>query len=720
VKLTGFFESLALAVLCTVVVLIGSKFGLYEEIELNTLDIRSRQFADPSEANPDIVIAAIDESSLRSMKKNGHTWKWPRNYYGFLVDYLHRAGAKTVVFDVIFADPDIDRLETDAEETDGPFAESMRRAENVLLAAQLLHDEDLTQALNPLDPGLEFPSLLLPPSLSIGQRPSAVLPIPLFQQSAAGLGAVAYDPDQDGIYRRLEPFVEYGGKNFPHLGIAAYVRAHNIKLVRYTETGNLQLGDLDVPLDKDGRFLLYWYGHGGPNGVFKYYPIDELFLSGQYLKAGREPVIPTSAFKGKTVIVGTNAPGLLDMRTTPFTATEPYPGMEIYATMLSNLMNEDFLVRANNSWIVVAVFLFSLFIFLSFLTFHSIRLAVLVSMLCGGGWLAVTAIAYLEAQVWIDFVPPEISVILSFAVAAAVSYWREGKARKQLRTMFGRYLSPVVIAEVVEKSEEIELGGKEIIGTVFFSDVKGFTEISEAMTPKDLVLMLNEYFSLATEALLRHDALVDKYIGDAIMAVFGTPLPSDRQQEQACLAAVEMKRVLSAYFDGVNSEHPILITRIGIHTGPMIVGNIGSQLRADYTVIGDTVNLASRLEGVNKVYGTEILVSETTLNSTRDRFLARELDRVRVKGKTEPVNVFELIEDIEHASDLQKKVVENYDEGLKWYRDSNFNNAMNFFEKVLQLDPEDGPTLYHLKRCRSFANTPPTKDWDGVNKLDTK
>ena len=208
------------------------------------------------------------------------------------------------------------------------------------------------------------------------------------------------------------------------------------------------------------------------------------------------------------------------------------------------------------------------------------------------------------------------------------------------------------------------------------------------MTPKELVQMLNEYFSLATGALLRHDAMVDKYIGDAIMAVFGTPLATERQQEQACLSAVEMKRKLSAHFKSGQSKFPELVTRIGIHTGPMIVGNIGSQLRADYTVIGDTVNLASRLEGVNKVYGTEIIVSETTLAPTRDRFLARELDRVRVKGKKEPVNVFELIEDIEFASESQKKIVAHYDSGLQWYREQAFQKAMGSFDKILEINPK--------------------------------
>ena len=719
-KRKGYIESAILAIICVTLVVLGHQAGAYEALELKTLDLRFRQFASPEDANPDIVIAAIDEGSLRSMKKNGHTWKWPRNYYGFLVDYLKAAGARTIVFDVIFADPDIDRLETDAEETDGPFAESMSQARNVLLAAQLLHDEDLTKALNPLESSLSFPNLLIAPEVVIKQRPSAVLPIPLFQKSATGLGAVSYDPDQDGIYRRLEPFVEYGGKNFPHLGIAAYLNSKKIERVRLGEQNKLELGNLDVPLDDEGRFLIYWYGRGGPEGVFKYYPIDELFLSGQELKMGKNPSIPMANFKDKTVIVGTNAPGLLDMRTTPFTAEEPYPGMEIYATMLSNLMNQDFLVRAHNSWVFAASFLFSLLIFIAFLSLNSIRIAIGITILCAGGWLAATIFAFTLSKIWLDLVTPELSLAFSFTVAGVVSYWREGKARKQLRNMFGRYLSPVVVAEVLEKSEEIELGGKEVIGTVFFSDIKGFTEISEAMTPKDLVQMLNEYFSLATGTLLRHDAMVDKYIGDAIMAVFGTPLPTDRQQEQACLSAVEMKRKLSAHFKSGQSNIPELVTRIGIHTGPMIVGNIGSELRADYTVIGDTVNLASRLEGVNKVYGTEIIVSETTLAPTRDRFLARELDRVRVKGKTEPVNVFELIEDIEFASESQKKVVEYYDSGLQWYREQAFQKAMESFEKVLEINTADGPTLYHLKRCRAFAQSPPKKEWDGVMKLDTK
>lgn len=286
--------------------------------------------------------------------------------------------------------------------------------------------------------------------------------------------------------------------------------------------------------------------------------------------------------------------------------------------------------------------------------------------------------------------------------------------------MFGKYLSPVVISEIIEKNDQVELGGKELTATIFFSDIKNFTTISEKISPTELVALLNDYFSAATDVILNYQGLIDKYIGDAIMAVFGAPVFKKNHAELACAAALIVQQQIKKLWQGKNQHKPELLTRIGINTGNIVVGNIGSTLRLDYTAIGDSVNLASRLEGVNKVYATNIIISESTYLDVKDQFLTRSLDRLRVKGKNEPVLIYELMSKKEDAQDSLAALSGQFQEGIACYNQKDFEKAKRLLLEIIKDFPDDGPSNLYLKRCQQFMENPPAEDWDGVFLMETK
>ena len=318
--------------------------------------------------------------------------------------------------------------------------------------------------------------------------------------------------------------------------------------------------------------------------------------------------------------------GLWDFKPTPFTFLEIYPGVEIQATLLSNLLNNHFVTRTP-AWGSILLVLLAAIAAIIFYRIHRVWLASLIVLLLVAAYGAIAFYLFRWELYWLPLVAPLATVATTYAFAAVTSYAVEGQQRRMLRRAFNRYFSPHVVADILDNSAQVELGGKIIEATAFFSDIKDFTSFAERTAPKELVHFLNQYFSVASDVILRNEAMLDKYIGDAIMAIFGAPIPRPDNARVACLTALEVQEVLAAYHQRPDRDPgmPVFVTRIGLHTGNMVIGNIGSSSRLDYTAIGDTVNVASRLEGVNKVFGTRIIVSETTYEQTADAIAARPL-----------------------------------------------------------------------------------------------
>ncbi len=687
---------------------VNSQFGT--TVERETLDWRMRAAAGSRRPDSSVVIAAIDQKSLTFFQKNGVAWPWPREFYGILLDYLHEGGARVVAFDMDFSQRDMDRLNVDAAASDSSFARAINSSGNAILISVLTKNESSPDQT--IDTSFSLPVSQV--KAAAPRFTSCVAPLAEFQKGAAAIGVANYFVDVDGVARRMPMLFNLNGRIFPQLSLAAYAVGK-----RLTPAGLLRFIN-GVPTDHDGNYIVNWYGRGGPGGVFRYYSIGAMLLSAVQMKQGKTPEIPPSIFRNKYVIVGGTAIGLMDYVSTPFTSIEPFPGAEIHATMLSNFLQRDFISDPSGS---TGYFLIAFLALLSagiLMRVKRVSLSVGIVVALCGSYAAAAFVLMTSFRIWLPLVGPETSALSAFAFAGVLSYVTEGRQRRELRRLMNRYISPDVVDEISADPDTVDLRGKEIEATVFFSDIRDFTSISERLQPRELVEYLNEYFTLTTELILNSGAMLDKYIGDAIMAVFGAPLPIQDHAAVACRTALRIQKTLLDYYASRGGERPVLETRIGLNTGKMVIGNIGSERRTDYTAIGDTVNLASRLEGVNKQFGTRIIISESTYEQARDSIEVRELDLVRVKGKNIPVRIFELVAEKGELAGDELKTFSEFNEGLKYYRAKEWEKATAAFENVLAAKPGDGPSSTYIARCRTLSSEGVPDDWDGVYSFKTK
>jgi adenylate cyclase len=702
---------LAVGLAAALLVLLARPYGGLRSVELKTLDARSRVFSGARRPNPDLVLVAIDQKSINFYRKHMQIgWPWPRSFYEILVDYLAQGGARAVLFDMYFSEPSSDSKETDGAEADAGFAAAIGRAKNVHLAAQLLDDVDAEQN-NDVAPE---PRLLWPAQPNQSTRPitfhNAILPLAVLQAEAAGLGVVNHVPDEDEICRRVPLVHRYRDAVLPSLAWSGYSA-----VVGRVPADPAALG---VPL-AGPDFLLTWYGPPGPEQTFPYFSAHALIVSAAKLRAGKAPDLAPATFKNKIVIVGGTAAGLYDARTTPLARQQLFPGMEIHATLLSNLLNRDFLRPVDPRFSAAWTMLVAMVIGMLLMRVHRHRVSLPLVALLLASAAAVPFVVFRTHLLWLPMVEPLAAGSLSLVLAALLSYQIEGRRRRQVRNLFSRYLAPEVVRELLADPDRVDLGGKEVDATVFFSDVKDFTSISEKLSPQVLVGYLNQYFDTASQALLAQKALIDKYIGDSIMAVFGAPAADPDHARHACLGALAMAE-LGRQATAAHPDRPAFFTRMGLNSGRLVVGNVGSHLHLSYTAMGDNVNLASRLEGVNKQYGTQIMISESTYQAARDAIEARELDFIQVKGKALPTRIYELMAAKGQLTAQQQNASALFAEALAAYRAQRWDEAAAGFRGVLQIIPTDGPAQVFLKRCEALRSVPLPTDWDGVYKFDTK
>jgi adenylate cyclase len=392
-----------------------------------------------------------------------------------------------------------------------------------------------------------------------------------------------------------------------------------------------------------------------------------------------------------------------------------YPGMEIHATVLSNLLKKHFIIQPA-SWIkYIIVLLLSFLSPVFFLRYPKVISSIIIISFSVILLFGLNYYMFYFHRIDISLIAPELALILSFILTGYINYVREGRHKNEIKRIFSRYISPEVVNELVKNYEDVELGGKEIEATVFFSDIKNFTSIAENLSPKELVQHLNNYLTIASGVILDQKAMLDKFIGDAIMAIFGVPIKVENHALSACIAALEIQKLLKEdYENNAHLDSPYFSTRIGLNTGKMIVGNIGSASRTDYTAIGDSVNIASRLEGINKIYGTQIIISESTYQEVKTNVVARELDELKVKGKQLPLKIYELIAIRGNESDETLKIISLFGEGLENYRHQNWIEAKQKFSEVLKIDENDGPSKMYIDRCNILENNEISPNWDGI------
>ncbi len=687
------------------------KLSLFQQIENSSLDYRFKNFTIEEKADTNIVLVAIDDQSLEFANKNGTFWPWPREFYALITDYLTLCGVKQIIFDIQFNEPDYSRGDLDSHQSDLSFAQSMQNNGKVILSAQALGDrkdmnsDKTIQALEVFN---------LPPNYPAPYNAMS-LPIDLFRKKALGVALINVIPDSDGVVRKVPLINHINGKNYPQISFLAWLSRQENREISY-EHGFLRTNNDKIPLLEDYNYLINWYGKGDIDGVFNYIPFSALAQSAVANNYQKKPTLERSFFEDKTVIIGATAPGLLDLKTTP--VSKITPGMEIWATILSNLNNSDFIHVVSDFLVFLIIMILTLLVILSFnyqrpLFAHlELVLLILITHL-------MIYYAWSHSRIYLPWFIFIITIITSYVVMLLINYLSEGREKLELKRIFSRYIHPDLVDILINSSADFELGGKEVEASVLFSDIYDFTNYSETMEPKNLVTELNNYFEKFTDIILSNHGMLDKFTGDGLMALFGSPLIRIDHANLACKVALEHKRFSDSLADDDANNPFHKKTRIGINTGTIVIGNIGSSQRTDYTAIGDAVNLSARLEGVNKLFKTSIIIGQTTWEQVQNNYTCRELDQLKVKGKEESTRIYELISSKEEGNPRISFLIENYEKALRLYQQGDFQKAEVIFKSLFSSDYQDYPSFLMAERCSFLIKNPPEK-WDGIFTLTVK
>jgi adenylate cyclase len=658
-KLTA---GLTLGAIAALMILTLAAGGLLETAELKAYDWRIRRVADAASVNKDIVLVEINDASIRALEPIFGHWPWPRLALSYVLDYLHRAPAKVVAVDLTLSERDrakqydIGGDTWSGEQSDKALADSARAAGNVIMLADAVSEglvsgeQDQTAAQWP-DPGYRVDG-------RAEARPVVLPPYQELTDAIAGLGHNFLALDEDGPARRMTPFIEHGSRYLPSLGVAAALRAGGFAPPDVVPDGDsIRIRDRRIPLipidvvdaqdstkhHQQWTMLINYRAPALlPNGQRPYqsYQFWQLLKSEDQLLAHEKPMVDPALFKDKIVFLGFTASGLLDIFNTPF-GTGSIRGIQLHASVADSILANRFIRPVTPTSRIASVIVVAAAVGLvaAFLSFTSAAPATAIIL---GGWM-LFALSAFRGGIWWNLVQPLAAGATALFLGTAYQYFVEGREKRKVKRLFGRYVSRDVFAQLMAHPETAELGGKRRDMTVLFSDIRGFTSVTERGDPEQIVAQLNEYFSKMVEVVFRHQGTVDKFVGDMIMALFGAPLDDPSHAEHAVQAAIDMVRELGDLNRRWTAEGlaPIDIG-IGINSGDMIAGNIGSSSIMSYTVIGDNVNLGSRLESLNKEYKTRIIMSNATRTRLTGDYDTRPLGDVVVKGKSTAVGIYEI------------------------------------------------------------------------------
>lgn len=632
--------------------------NLGQNLEHRALDLCYTLRPDPPPP-PDLLIVGIDETSFQELQCS---WPWPRHFHAALVKELSEAGARLIIFDVLFADPS-------HPEEDQAFAEVIREAGNVILAHSIEKFETPTM-----------------------YRQTLVEPLEMFRQAAKGVALFVVTPDTDGVVRHFR--LRLGEMTTMPALVAQFLGRER-----------------RLPPDLTGLI-----NYCGPPGSIEIIPFYQ-FLDPEHLP-------PPAKIRNRIVLVGRTLQSLIDPLThadvffTPFFlgTRESMSGVEMQANILHTVLQGNWGTEMTR-----AARLALSFVLLLGFSFLVIRFPPLPGLALLSGSLVLLAFASLSLFMLKNFwMPPLLAILglsLVYGIHAVTHLTLEVKEKRWLRQAFGRYVSPALVEFIAEHPELLELGGEEVDATILFADLAGFTAQTETMPPKEVIRLLEEYFTVMTQIILIHKGTVDKYIGDAIMCFWGAPVPLPDHAARACRAALDMQKAMSwlKEFWLSRAKAPLAL-RIGLHSGRVVAGNVGSRDRFNYTVMGDAVNLAHRLEGLNRYYGSEILLSEPTFQLVRESFLIRELDHILVKGRIQTVKLYELLGNLLPKNPPGPELA-LFAEGLAAYRSRDWTRAKERFKEVLRLNPRDASARLYLERAGHFLKKPPPADWQGIHKM---
>lgn len=750
----------------------GNEYGYYSRLEFPLIDMRHRLLYDSKKADEDIVVVTITETALERYKSDFGRWPWPRDVVARLVQYLGEADSLLI---------DIGFMEPSGREVEPRMALRMRKLVRTANKLKNRDPETATKYLKSVDQQLQHyasaPDQQLASSLSEngpaytatwfvdvagGQLPDAkrkkmgtiasnfgyerngpsdilptfsyaTPPIDPVLENSHGLAHISFTPDPDGPARRFSPFLGLdlpGEDSFkpdqaylPILGLAGALEDQGITpeegSFRVTED-RFEVGKWSVPLDRKNRILIRYRGGLKPRdsrfSSYREIPVETIIdrIKGEGTGNAPNPVF----FRGKKVLIGSTAAGAHDLRATPFSAQEA--GVAVHANILDMFLNNDFLhpIETRDTILTVALWTAAVGVIATVLSpLVALILTFLLTML-----LVVMGFGLFNQGYLINLSTPLLSSYLTYALVSVYNLTFEQRKRRQVRNAFESYLAPSVMEEVLQDPDALELGGERREITVMFADVSGFTSFSEGRTATEVASVIGDVMTALTECVFRYDGVLDKYIGDEMVAEFGiVPGEPDGHQRRAVQAACDMIERLKKLQDQWREEgREVLDLRIGLHTGPAATGNMGSEQLFDYTAIGDNVNLGSRLEGANKKYGTRCMISEETYSQVEDLVDVRELDKIIVKGREEPVTVYQLLGRTGEVNEEWLERRDRFEEALEHYRNREWDEAIERFETLTEEFPDDEPSRVMLERTRQYRDDPPPEDWNGAFRLTSK
>lgn len=708
----------------------------------------------------EVVIATIDEKSIDALGR----WPWHRNVMADLVDRLTEYDAKVFGFDVVFSSPEtmvgVAQLQQARQElvrrtggadsavvaaldqairaadTDQRFHDALKDSRRAVLGhffhfsrqgLEHLSEAEMADYLRVVaksrysgikkEPGASLHALNLRTAYAVETS------IDKIASATKRAGYFNFYPEVDGSVRKVPLLVKYRdlvemeGEDdyiFPPLSLSVLRKYLKSAILVWIDRSGVEkvaltgLRSFAVPTNLRGEMRINYYG---PGNTFPHYSIVDIL----------EKRIPPERLKGKMVLVGPTATAIEDLRVTPF--DKVFPGVEVHATIIDNILHGRILADPFIPSLVidiVSVLLVGLLLLWALLRLGPLLGGVVVlgttAVILGGHYYC-----FSQRMIVLHSVPPLLELTFVSLALPVYRFVLQEREKRYIQGAFSQYLSPAVIEQIIENPSLLKLGGLRKEMTVFFSDVAGFSSVSEKLDSEALVKLLNEYLTAMTDIVLRHEGTIDKYEGDAIIAFFGAPMDEPEHARKCCRMALDMADKIHELQDKWESEgRPRLKVRMGINTGAMVVGNMGSDMRMDYTVMGDAVNLAARLEGANKEYGTSIMISEHTCAACRDHIEVRELDAIRVVGKEETVVVYELLGRRGGLTPERQQLLALYNEGLGLYRRREWRQAAELFAGILEKHPDDGPALTYMERCLDYQIRPPGKNWDGVYTLKIK
>jgi len=709
------FNKLMYIVICISVIFIVnifSWFRVFDKTEFASQDLRFR-IRGVEETSDDIVIVAIDPQTLDML---GIITTPDRIYQVQLIENLYKAGAKAVLFDVLF-----------------------------LVYKGEIKPDDFVPSPSPVD-SLLADMLFMYPNTIIGRKikisidnatrqttGEPPLPPPLFHFQNQ-LAFVDMIPDSDKFVRRALLFSydmgDSSGWQYSFaMRAAMFAMDADTAWVDYKKR-LAYVGDRVIPLD-DYDPPSMKINFSTDESTFatrdKYISYEQVLDPGEF---GLEALIKNNRIKDKVVLVGATYPESKDWESTPFylgtslfsRTEDPMYGVHVHKNIADTIINGRFIPPVRKwQFFLLVTFMAALATTINykFKGFLGLFLSVLIIIIYSG----IILYLFINNRLLIPLIAPAFATVgIDYVSVVTYNYLVERKQKTMIKGMFSQYLPGSVVNELIENPDMLTLGGEERVMTVIFSDVAGFTTISESLTPTELVELLNEYLTEMSDVVFKYNGIIDKYEGDLIMAEFGAPLPDDDHAVNACYTAIEMQEKLAVLREKLIREGKAEIrARVGINSGPMVVGNMGSSMTFDYTVMGDNVNLSSRLEGANKAYGTYIMCSEATRKMVEHVIITRELDLLKVKGKTEGVLVHEVLaRKSDGLGEEKERVIDIYHEGLAAYKERRWDDGIKLFTEALSFDKDDSPSSVYLERCKEFKINPPPDDWDGIFTMRSK